>query len=67
MPGLVAAPGCELALPSARPGWYHLVQIMLDGELVRVYPDPRAPGVVYPVSDPRALRHLVEQLPLARR
>ena len=64
MPGLLAQPSCELALPSARPGWYHLLQILLDGELVRAYPDgTHQPGIVFPVDDPRALRALVEQLP----
>jgi len=66
MPGLLASPNCEIALPSSKPNWYYLAQILLDGEFVRVYPDgARAPGVVFPVEDPFALRNLVENLPLA--
>jgi hypothetical protein len=65
MPGLLVQPSCELALPSSKPDWYHLVQVLLDGELVRVYPDGTdRPGVVYPVDDPRALRALVAHLPV---
>lgn len=64
MPGLQAAPRYELALPSAKPGWYHQLQILLDGEFVRAYPDGEAhPGVVFPVDDPALLRVLVESLP----
>lgn len=64
MPGLLASPSCELALPSPARDWYHLVQVLLDGELVRVYPEgPAGPGIVYPVDDPRALRALVDRLP----
>jgi len=65
MPGLLAAPTCELALPSATPGWYHVAEVMFGGELVRVYPDgAHRPGIVYTVQDPPALRALVERLPL---
>jgi hypothetical protein len=64
MPGLVAPPSCEIALPSSKPGWYHAVQILFDGELIRVHPDgTHRPGIVYPVEDSRALRALLEQLP----
>ncbi len=66
MPGLLSTPSCEIALPAARPGWYHLAQILLEGEFVRVYPDgDRRPGIVFPVDDPPALRALVETLPIA--
>ncbi len=66
MPGLLAQPSCELALPSARPGWYHVAQVLLDGAFLRVYPDgTHLPGIVYPVDDPRALRALLEPLPAA--
>jgi hypothetical protein len=66
MPGLLAAPSCEIALPAARPNWYHLAQVLFDGEFVRVYPDgERQPGVVYPVEDPHALRRLVDEIPVA--
>jgi hypothetical protein len=64
MPGLLAVPNCEIALPSARPNWYHLAQVLLDGEFLRVYPDGnQKPGVVFPVDDPRALRGLLAALP----
>jgi hypothetical protein len=65
MPGLLAAPVCELALPSAEPGLYHSVQVLLGGAFVRVYPDgDHRPGIVYPVDDPHALHELVESLQL---
>jgi hypothetical protein len=60
--GLLAAPSCEIAIP-ARTG-YHFVQVLLDGEFLRVYPDgPLSPGVVFPVDDPHALRALLDRLP----
>jgi hypothetical protein len=67
MPGLVAPPSCEIALPSDKRNWYRLAQILLDGELFRVYPDgDRSPGIVYPIADPHALRAILEELPIAR-
>lgn len=64
MPGLLAAPCCEIMLPSAKPGWYHRLQVLFDGELVRVFPDgTHRPGVVYPVDEAPALRALVARLP----
>lgn len=59
IPGLVAAPTCELALPAAAADRYHLVQVLLGGELVRVYPPGVPDGVVYPVDDPYELRKLI--------
>jgi hypothetical protein len=42
------------------------LQVVLDGEFVRVYPDgPDTPGLLYPVTDPFALKSLVEKLPAA--
>ena len=65
MPGLAAQPTCELALPSAKPGWYHVAEVMFGGELLRVYPDgTHRPGIVYSVQDPQALRALVDRLPV---
>ena len=65
MPGLLAAPVCELAVPSAEPGLYHSVQVLLGGAFVRVYPDgDHRPGIVYPVDDPHALHAVVESLQL---
>jgi hypothetical protein len=48
------APSCELALPSPDRGRYHRIEVLRDGELVRV-----EPGTVYPVADPVAFRALV--------
>lgn len=59
IPGLVAAPTCEVALPAATADRYHLVQVLLNGELVRVYPPGMPDGVVYPVDDPHELRKLL--------
>jgi len=66
MPGLLALPRCEVAVPSAMRGAYHRLQLVLDGDFVRVYPDgTNRPGVLYPVTDPHLLRILVDKLPLA--
>lgn len=59
LPGLVAAPVCEIALPSPIPGRYHLMQVMLGGELVRVFPAGSEHGIVYPVDDPFELQKLL--------
>jgi len=65
MPGLLAQPHCELAIPSARPGHCHVAQVILGGEFIRVYPDGTdAPGVLYPAVDASALRQLVDALPV---
>ncbi|MBV8697183.1 MAG: hypothetical protein JO052_04910, partial [Bradyrhizobium sp.] len=64
--GLQAVPSCELAFPSGDGHHYHLMQVMLDGELVRVYPAGRGEhGLVYPVDDPHAFGKLVAQLAVA--
>ncbi|MDQ3336822.1 MAG: hypothetical protein M4D80_16780 [Myxococcota bacterium] len=66
MPGLLTTPACEIALPAAQEGLYHLAQVVLDGEFLRVYPDTTSrTGVLYPVAQPQTLRTLVEQLPAA--
>lgn len=65
MPGLLATPDCEVALPAMKPNWFHFAQVLLEGEFVRVYPDGnRQAGVLFPVEDPQALRSLVECLPI---
>jgi hypothetical protein len=52
LPGLQASPSCEIAFP-ANDGEYYLMQVLLDGELVRVFPRGReSHGLVYPVDDP---------------
>jgi hypothetical protein len=51
---LATVPWCELALPSPDRDRYHRIEVLSDGELVRV-----EPGNVYPVSDPVAFRALV--------
>ena len=64
MPGLLAKPCSELVFPSADPARFHRMQVMLDGEFVRVYPRGRSePGIVYAVSEPEALQELVSRLP----
>jgi hypothetical protein len=62
IPGLQAAPDCEIALPSQEPGRYHLIQVMLDAEVVRVHPRGAEHGIVYPVDDPFTLRQLIASL-----
>src|SRR5205807_624622 len=38
MPGLLAAPYCELALPSDAPDRYYRAHVVLDGDFIRFYP-----------------------------
>ena len=64
MPGLLAIPSHELALPSHRADHCHLAEVILDGQFLRVYPDGEAqPGIVYPVSAPQRLLALLTGLP----
>jgi hypothetical protein len=66
IPGLVLAPICELAIPSARTGGYHLAHVLLGGAFLRFFPDgAAAPGVAYPVNDARSLLEIIDQLPCA--
>lgn len=63
MPGVVDI-NCEIAIPSAKRDWYHLVQMVLGGDFVRVYLDgDGCPGIVFPVSDANTLREIVAGLP----
>lgn len=65
MPGLLALPRCEVAMPSGSNGACHRLQLVLDGDFIRVYPEgPSKLGVLYPVTDPHLLRTLVDELPL---
>jgi hypothetical protein len=65
MPGLLAMPRCEVLIPAHSANMFHRVQLVLDGDFVRVYPDgPTKAGILYPVSDPHALRALVDKLPI---
>lgn len=67
LPGLLAAPVCELVFPGNRPRTYRRAQVILDGELIRFYPRGAAePGVVWAVEDPHALVQVCEQLPALR-
>lgn len=66
MPGLLSQPVCELIFPVAT-GLYGRMQIVLDGQFVRVYPRTRGPGFVYPISDVRAVLGAIAELPLAQR
>lgn len=64
MPGLLATPSCELALPSATAGAYYVAHVLLDGSLVRIYPNSLLQNsVCYAVHEPRELAALVEALP----
>ena len=64
MPGLLAIPSAELALPSHRADHCHLAEVILDGQFLRVYPDGDAqPGIVYPVLAPQRLLALLTSLP----
>jgi len=64
MPGRVARPTCEIALPSTTPGAYHLIQVLFDGAFVRCYPGGSATrGVVFPVDDVTQLRRIIDELP----
>lgn len=64
MPGLLAIPSHELALPAHRADHCHIAEVILDGHFVRVYPDGETqPGIVYPVSSPHRLLDLVSRLP----
>lgn len=66
LPGLQAAPSCEIAFPAGDGQRYYLMQVLLDGELVRVYPRGRGEhGLVYPVDDPYAFGRLMTQLSAA--
>jgi hypothetical protein len=63
MPGLLTAPICELALPAAAPGEYHIAHVLLGGAFLRFYPDGMAAsGIVYPVDDASALCSIVAGL-----
>lgn len=65
MPGLIAVPTCELALPSALAGAYHLMHVLFKGAFVRCFPEGvDVPGVVYPVDDAPELHRIVDELPL---
>lgn len=63
MPGLIAVPTCELALPSTMRGAYRVMQVLFDGAFVRCFPDGESlPGLVYPVDDAPQLRRIVGEL-----
>jgi hypothetical protein len=64
MPGLLAIPSHDLALAAGRPDECYLIEVILDGQFVRVYPDGAdQPGIVYPVRAPQQLLRLVCDLP----
>ncbi len=65
MPGLLATPGCELALPTGH-GAHVLAQVLLNGEFVRVFPRDVRAGIMYPVADAGGLRRLVQTLAAPR-
>ncbi len=64
MPGLLAIPSAELALPAHRASHCHVAEVILDGHFLRVYPDgDTQPGIVYPVLAPQRLLALLTSLP----
>jgi hypothetical protein len=64
MAGAVVQPDYQVAMTSITSCQYHLIDILLAGEFVRVYPDGHElPGVLFPVNDPVALLALVDTLP----
>lgn len=65
MPGLLAMPQWEIAFPSVRSGLHHVLQVLLEGQFIRIYPEGSAVGLLYPVKDPTAMLALVETLPRA--
>lgn len=68
MPGLLAGPLCEVALPSPRRGLFHVAHVLRDGDFVRFYPDgPERPGIVFPTHDAQELRTAIAHLPLGER
>jgi hypothetical protein len=63
MPDSMLTPMLEIALPSTKPNWYHRLQLIMDGEFVRVFPDGEdRPGVVFSVTDARTLLELARRL-----
>ncbi len=62
MPGLLATPIAELAFPALRAGLHHVLQVMLEGQFVRVYPEGGGAGLLYPVKDPSELLSIVQSL-----
>jgi hypothetical protein len=65
MPGPLPEPSYEIALPSARPDTYHIAHVLFDSAFLQLYPDgASSPGTMYPVDDARALRRLVDELPM---
>ncbi len=64
MPGLLAAPLCEIVFPGESPSAWRRMQVIVNGEFVRFYPrGDQQPGVVYAVEDPQVLVAIVESLP----
>jgi hypothetical protein len=64
MPGMSAAPSCELVLASEVAGAYRVAHVLLDSAFLRFYPDgPGAPGVAYPVDDPGGLQRIMALCP----
>jgi len=59
LPGLLVSPELEIALPAVEPGKFHMLQVLLDGGLIRVFPRGEPHGVVYAVDDPYTFRKLL--------
>src|SRR5262249_9844575 len=68
MPGLLATPQCEIALPAPEDGHYHTAQVLLDCTLLRVPPDwADRPAVVYPIEDPLGFKRIMDTCERLRR
>jgi hypothetical protein len=64
MPGIEIAASHEVAIPSSTPNRYHLLEVILDGQFVRLAMDGgEAPKICFSVTDANAVLALVEALP----
>ncbi len=67
MPGLLATPMYELAMPAIESGRYWRAQILLDGAMLRVFPSERDAGVCFATTEPAEVRELIARLsPISR-
>ncbi|HUJ58727.1 MAG TPA: hypothetical protein VLX92_09550 [Kofleriaceae bacterium] len=57
----VDPPVGEIALPADEPGAYRRIELVLDGAMIRVFPRDRPHGIGFPVTDPAAMRALVDR------
>jgi hypothetical protein len=62
MPGLLATPMCELAMPAIEAGRYWRAQVLLDGAMLRVFPSERDAGVCFATTEPAEVRELIARI-----